>query len=125
MSTGAEIIIFIVALIISVSILIFVLTLIPAINQFKFLMKDMEKTSAELREVAVQAKIMSKRINYDLEKVDMLIDSSYETVEAAKNTFQFLNTYVFQKSSTLFSMIPAIRFGWKIVKKFTRRKNNE
>jgi predicted PurR-regulated permease PerM len=121
MNTAIIVIIFIVALIVSLGFLLLVFTLIPAINQFKSLMKDLEKSSYEVRELAMTLRIMSKKVDQDIDKVEEVLDSAKETVEVAKYTLEFINTNVLQRSISFFALLPAIRLGWNLIKKFRRR----
>ena len=59
MSTPVLIVVFVVALVFSLGFLLLVLTLVPAIQQFKSLLLDMEKTSLEVRDLARELKRVS------------------------------------------------------------------
>ena len=118
MDSTTTIIIFIVALILSIGFLMLVLTLVPAINQLKSLLVDLEKTSREVRDLTTKIKVVSEKVDKDVEKVDALLDASKETVEVVSNSLKFLNKNVLKKSAGLLTFIPAIKFGWKLVKKF-------
>jgi hypothetical protein len=121
MSDATIIIIFIVSLIVAVGFLILVLTMIPAIHQFRFLLKDLEKTSGEVRELAITLKVMSKKIDQDIDKADEVLNSAKETVDAAKYSLEFINTNIFARSFNFFAILPAVKFGWKLIKKLRRR----
>jgi len=112
------VIVFIVALILSVGFLMIVMTLVPAINQFKALLVDLEKTSVRTRELAQELTQVSGKVNNDLDKVDELLDSSKETVETVKHSFKFVNKNILKSSASVLAIIPAIKFGWDLVKKF-------
>jgi len=115
------IIVFLVAVIVSVGFLLVVLTLVPAIQQFKALLKDMEKTSNEVRALALQLRIVSGKIELDIDKVDGILDSTGETVQEAKESLKFINTNLLKRSAGLLALLPAIKFGWNLVKKLKRR----
>ena len=112
------VIVFIVALIVSVGFLLLVLTLVPAINQLKSLLVDLEKTSVQARDLAGELKQVSEKVNTDLEKVDSLLDSSKETVETVKHSFKFINKNLLKSSASLLAILPAIKFGWDLIKRF-------
>lgn len=118
MDSTTTVIIFIVALILSVGFLMLVLTLVPAINQLKSLLVDLEKTSREARDLTAKIKVISEKVDKDVEKVDALLDASKETVEVVSNSLKFIDKNVLKKSAGLLAFIPAIKFGWNLVKKF-------
>ncbi len=122
MNSTAVIIIFIVALIFSVGFLVVVLSLVPALNQLKSLLTDMEKTSSEARDLTVKLQEVSTKVNNDLDKVDAVLDSSKETVEAVKHSFKFVNKNLLKQSAGLLALIPAIKFGWDLIKKYRERR---
>jgi predicted PurR-regulated permease PerM len=117
MNPTTVVIIFIVALIFSIGFLLVILTLVPAINQFKSLIADMEKTSFQVRELSKKLSDLTEKVETDLDKIDSMIDSSKETVEAFSHTFSFLNKNFFKQSAGLLAFIPAIKVGYNLVKK--------
>ncbi len=117
MSTTVLVIIFVVALVFSLGFLLLVITLVPAIQQFKSLMADMEKTSLEVRDLAREAKRLSSIAEDRLEKVDMVLSQSKRTVEHAGDALQFISQNVLRRSVGLLAFLPAIRMGWNLVKK--------
>jgi predicted PurR-regulated permease PerM len=117
MSTPILIIVFVVALVFSLGFLLLVLTLVPAIQQFKALMVDMEKTSTEVRDLAREAKRLSSMAEDRLEKVDMVLTQSKRTVEHAGDALQFISQNVLRRSVGLLAFLPAVKMGWNLVKK--------
>jgi predicted PurR-regulated permease PerM len=117
MSTPVLIIVFVVALIFSLGFLLLVITLIPAIQQFKSLMVDLEKTSIEVRDLAREAKRLSAIAEDRLEKVDMVLAQSRRTVENVGDALHFVNTNLLRRSAGLLAFLPAVRMGWNLVKK--------
>jgi len=117
MSTPVLIIVFVVALVLSLGFLLLVITLIPAIQQFKSLMVDLEKTSVEVRDLAREAKRLSAIAEDRLEKVDMVLSQSRRTVEHAGDALQFISQNVLKRSMGLLAFLPAIKLGWNLVKK--------
>jgi predicted PurR-regulated permease PerM len=117
MSTPVLIVIFVVALIFSLGFLLLVITLIPAIQQFKALMLDMEKTSIEVRDLARAAKRLGEITEDRLEKVDAVIAQSRRTVEHAGEALHFINHSLLRRSAGLLAFLPAFRMGWNLVKK--------
>lgn len=117
MSTTVLVIIFVVALVFSLGFLLLVITLVPAIQQFKSLMADMEKTSLEVRDLAREAKRLSAIAEARLDKVDMVLSQSKRTVEHAGDALQFISQNVLRRSVGLLAFLPAIRMGWNLVKK--------
>ena len=117
MSTPVLIVIFVVALIFSLGFLLLVITLIPAIQQFKSLMVDLEKTSVEVRDLAREAKRLGVLAEDRLEKVDMVLAQSRRTVENVGDVLHFVNTNLLRRSAGLLAFLPAVRMGWNLVKK--------
>ena len=121
MSSTIVVIIFVVALILSVGFLMLVLSLVPTINQLKSLLKDLEKTSAEARDLALQLKSVSGKVDKDIEKFDQILDSTKETVGTVKESFKFLNKNILKQTAGVLGLVSAIRLGWNFVKKLKRR----
>jgi predicted PurR-regulated permease PerM len=117
MNTTVLIIVFVVALVVSLGFLLLVFTLIPAIQQFKSLMLDLEKTSIEVRDLAREAKRLSAMAEDRLEKVDLVLAQSRRTVESAGDALQFISQNVLKRSAGLLAFLPAIKMGWNLVKK--------
>ncbi len=117
MSTTVLIIIFVVALVFSLGFLLLVITLVPAIQQFKALMVDLEKTSLEVRDLAREARRLSSMAEDRLEKVDRVLSQSKRTVEHAGDALQFISQNVLRRSVGLLAFLPAIKMGWNLVKK--------
>ncbi|MBN2400563.1 hypothetical protein EH223_09230 [candidate division KSB1 bacterium] len=117
MNTVVIIIIFVVALVISLSFLLLVLTLIPAIQQFKSLLLDLEKTSIEVRDLARDMKRIGVMTEERLQKVDMVLDQSRRTVENAGDALHFISHNVLRRSAGLLAFLPAMKLGWNLVKK--------
>jgi predicted PurR-regulated permease PerM len=117
MSTPVLVIVFVVALVFSLGFLLLVITLIPAIHQFKSLLVDMEKTSLEVRDLVREAKRLSGIAEDRLEKVDMVLAQSRRAVENAGDTLHFINNNVLRRSAGLLAFLPAVKMGWNLVKK--------
>lgn len=118
MSTTVLIIIFVVALVVSLGFLLLVVTLVPAIQQFKSLMIDLEKTSSEARDLAREAKRLIAVAEDRMDKVDSVLAQSKRTVEHVGDTLSFINHNVLRRSAGLLAFLPAVRMGWNLVKKF-------
>ena len=117
MSIPVLIIVFVVALVFSLGFLLVVITLVPAIQQFKSLLVDMEKTSLEVRDLAREWKRVSAMAEDRLEKVDMVLAQSSRTVENAGDALQFISQNVLKRSVGLLAFLPAIKMGWNLVKR--------
>ncbi len=118
MSAPVLIAIFAVALIVSLGFLLLVLALVPAIQQFKSLMVDLEKTSIEVRDLAREAKRLSAAAEERLEQVDAVISRSRRAVENAGDALHFINHNLLRRSASLLAFLPAAKMGWNLVKKF-------
>lgn len=109
--------IFIVALVFSLGFLLLVFTLIPAIHQLKSLLGDLEKTSMEVRDLARDMKRTNGHVGEELDKLDCIMDTSKQTAEQIGDTFRFVNRNILARSASFLAFIPAIKFGWKLIKK--------
>jgi len=118
MNTAIIIVIFIVALLISVGFLILVLTLVPAINQLKSLLFDLEKTSSEARDLTSKLKVISEKVDEDINKVDSLLNSSKKTIDIASKSANLINKKILKRSAGIFTLFSALKFGWNFAKKF-------
>jgi hypothetical protein len=67
---------------------------------------------------------MGGKVNRDIDKVDKILDSTNETVEVVKQSLKFVNKNVLKQSAGLLALIPAIKFGWNLVKKFKKEEKN-
>ena len=121
MNQTVTVIIFVVALILSVGFLMLVLSLVPTINQLKVLLKDLEKTSSGVRELTANLKSIGGKVEEDIVKVDHILDSTKESLDVVKNALKQVDRSFIKKSAGLLALIPAIRFGWNLVKKLKRR----
>jgi uncharacterized protein YoxC len=117
MSTTVLIIVFVVALVVSLGFLLLVFTLIPAIQQFRSTLLDLEKTSIEVRDLARELKRVSVMAEERLEKVDLVLTQSRRTVENAADAMHFISQNVLRRSAGLLAFLPAIKIGWNLVKK--------
>jgi predicted PurR-regulated permease PerM len=117
MSTPVLIVVFVVALVFSLGFLLLVLTLVPAIQQFKSLLVDMEKTSLEVRDLARELKRVSAMAEDRLEKVDMVLAQSRRTVENAGDALHFISQNVLRRSAGLLAFLPAVKLGWNLIRK--------
>lgn len=117
MSTPVMIVVFVVALVFSLGFLLLVITLVPAIQQFKSLMVDLEKTSIEVRDLTRGAKRLSALAEDRLEQVDTVLAQSRRAVENAGDTLHFINQNVLRRSAGLLAFLPAVKLGWNLVKK--------
>jgi len=117
MSTGLTIVLFIAAVLITSGFLVLLFTIIPAINQLRFLMKDLEKTSEEVRELTINLNELTYKISDKTESVGEILESSKKTLKIVSNTLGFVNKNILKKSSSLIALIPAIKFGWNLINK--------
>jgi predicted PurR-regulated permease PerM len=114
-------VVFILAVILVAGFLLLVVTLVPTIIQLKSLLKDLEKTSSEARELTANLKSISGKVEEDIGKVDHILDSTKESMGVVKHALKLVDKSFIKKSAGLLALIPAIRFGWNFVKKHKRR----
>ncbi|MCK5223067.1 MAG: DUF948 domain-containing protein [Candidatus Aminicenantes bacterium] len=123
MDSVTIVIIFIVALIFSVGFLLVVISLVPALNQLKSLLADLEKTSYEARKLTIKLQDVSEKVDDDLAKINSIIDTTRESVGSVSNSLKFLNKNLLKQSAGFLAFIPALKLGWKFVKKRKGGKN--
>jgi hypothetical protein len=117
MNTAVLVVIFVVALVVSLGFLLLVFSLIPAIQQFRSTLLDLEKTSVEMRDLARQMKKVGAMAEERLEKVDVVLDQSWRTVENAGDILHFIGQNVLRRSAGVLAFLPAIKLGWNLIKK--------
>jgi hypothetical protein len=117
MSTTVLVIVFVVALVFSLGFLLLVFAMIPAIQQLKSTLLDLEKTSGEVRDLARELKRVSVMAEDRLEKVDLVLDQSKRTVESAGEALHFISQNVLRRSAGLLAFLPAVKIGWNLIKK--------
>ncbi len=123
MDSVTIVIIFIVALIFSVGFLLVVISLVPALNQLKSLLSDLEKTSYEARKLTIKLQDVSEKVYDDLAKINSIIDTTRESVSSVSNSLKFLNKNMLKQSAGLLAFFPALKLGWKFMKKRKGGKN--
>jgi hypothetical protein len=111
------IILFIAALVVCSAVAVLVAALVPAINQLRTLLLDLEKTSVEVRDLTRHLKHLSIDMDERLQRVDSVIETSRDTVEEVSSTFRFINENVLRRTAGLLSFLPAVKLGWTLVKK--------
>ncbi len=116
MSPTLTIVIIVAVLLISVGFLLLIFILIPAINQLRFFLHDLEKTSTEVRNLTLKLTDLTEKVGQDAEKVRNILDSSEKIVGNVTRSVKFINTNVFKRAGFL-ALLPAIKLGWKLVKK--------
>lgn len=116
MSPALTIVIIVAVLIIALGFLLLVLILVPAINQLRFFLHDLEKTSTEIRQFTQKISDLTDKVDEDADKVRHILDSSEKVIDNVTRSVKFLNTNIFKRAG-IFAIIPAIKLGWKLVKK--------
>jgi len=116
-------IIYVVVLVFLVAFLMIVMSLIPALNQLKSLLKDLEKTSSEARVLTVRLKSIGDKVDRDLEKVDAIIDSTHATVTTVKESFKAFGQRELKPKAGLLAIIPAVMIAWDLLRRFKKNKN--
>ncbi len=116
--TIIETILFIVGMLFSAGLIMLIFHLVPTIGQLKNTLADLEKTSAEARELVVKLQSVSDKVEEDIGKFDQILDASKETVTMVSDSVKFVNKNMLKKSAGLLAIIPAIKLGWDLVKKF-------
>jgi predicted PurR-regulated permease PerM len=122
MDTATQAIIYVVSLLVTAGFLALVMVLVPAIRELKALFVDLQKTSAEVRDLAVEMKKISANVEGKLDGIDTMLNNSQKIVANAGRAYSLLNNSVLKNAEWL-ALIPAILMGWKAVSKIKRRKD--
>jgi len=91
--------------------------LLPVFLKLRDLMVELQSTATEVRHLAISLQKTSERVNDDLERVDELLNTSRDAVVTVSNTVKKVNGLFVAQSAGLFALLPAIRLGWKLIKK--------
>jgi hypothetical protein len=124
MEPATQVIIFIVAVLISAGFLALVIVLVPAIRELTKLFVDLQKTSEEARELVIEARKISQNVEGKLEGVDSIITNAQKISSSVGKAATLLNNPLIKQFEWLAALIPAILLGWKAVSKM-RGKNKE
>jgi hypothetical protein len=124
MEPATQVIIFIVALLISAGFLALVIVLVPTIREVKNLLVDLEKTSAEARELIIEARKISENVEGKLEGFDGIITNAQKITSSVGRAASILNNPIIKQFEWLAALIPAVLLGYKAVAKM-RGKNKE
>ncbi len=117
MSSASTVLIFIVSLIFSVGFLLIVFSIVPTLNQLRSLLKDLEKTSTEARDLVKNINDISEKVGTDLEKINSMVDSTKDTFDTISDSVSFFKKNIFKQSAGMLAFIPAMKMGWKFIKK--------
>jgi len=122
METATQIVIYIVAILISSGFLTLVIVLVPAIRELKDLLADLQKTSTEVRGLVEEIQKISSDVEGKLTGFNSMLSSSQKIATNVSGALRLLNTAAFRNLEWL-ALIPAVLWGWKAVSKIKRRKN--
>ncbi len=99
--------------------------LLPAISQLKKTLADLELTSAEVRLLAQELKKTAADLQLKLQMADQILVKGKKVVEGAGEISGFIQKNIIHKSVGLLAFLPAVKFGWKLIKKIKGGKENE
>ncbi len=118
MNTATQILIFIGAGVVTAVLVLITVSVLSTLNQLRSLMTDLEKTSVETRELTLKLHEVTEKVNRDVDKVDGILEASKETVTLVTNSAKLINKSFLTKSAGFLTILPAIKMGWNLVKKF-------
>lgn len=122
MDTAAHVIIYVVSLLVTAGFLALVMVLVPALRELKALFIDLQKTSAEVRDLTVEMKKISANVEGKLDGIDAMLANSRKIATNVGRAYSLLNDSVLKNAEWL-ALIPAILMGWKAVSTMKRRKD--
>ncbi|MCU0287898.1 MAG: hypothetical protein MUF15_16095 [Acidobacteria bacterium] len=117
MNTITSILVYAALLVFTVGFLMIVLSVVPAINQLRVIMRDLEKSIGQINALTARLNNISAKVEVELDKIDLIIDSSKATVETISDSLRYVNINILKRTSGILAFIPAVKFGWKLVKK--------
>jgi len=103
--------------------LVLVFSLLPLIHSLTRASKEIEKTVSESRDTIQKIDDITERIDKELDSVDDIIINSLKTLKSITNTLNIVNKHILKPSFKIFSLIPAVKFGWDFVAK--RKKSSK
>ncbi|MBN2079229.1 MAG: hypothetical protein JW838_09705 [Spirochaetes bacterium] len=115
MDAATQIIIFIVALIISAGFLAIIIVLVPAIRDLRALLVDLRKTSEEVRELAVETRKISVNVEGKLEGIDGFVANTRKVSSLVGRAASKMENPAFRHLEWLAALVPALLLGWKAV----------
>ena len=113
MDAATQIIIFIVALIISAGFLAIIIVLVPAIRDLRALLVDLRKTSEEVRGLAVEAQKISANVEGKLEGIDGIVANTRKISSLVGRAASKMENPAFRHLEWLAALVPALLLGWK------------
>lgn len=125
MEPATQVIIFIVALLFSAGFLALVIALIPALRELKNLFIDLQKTSAEARELVIETRMITANVEGKLEGIDGIMANAQKISSSVGKAAALLNNPAFKQFEWLAALIPAVLLGWKAIGKLRGRKKEE
>ncbi len=125
MEPATQVILFIVALLFSAGFLALIITLIPALRELKNLFVDLQKTSAEARELMIEARKISENVEGKLEGIDGLMVNARKLTSSVGKATALLNNPAVKQFEWLIALIPAVLLGWKAVGMMRGRNKEE
>lgn len=115
MDAATQIIIFIVALIISAGFLAIIIVLVPAIRDLRALLVDLRKTSEEVRELALETRKISVNVEGKLEGIDGFVANTRKVSSLVGRAASKMENPAFRHLEWLAALVPALLLGWKAV----------
>lgn len=125
MEPATQVIIFIVALLISAGFLALVITLIPALRELNKLIIDLQKTSAEARELVIEARKISENVEGKLNGFNGIMANAQKLTTSVGKATALLNNPAIKQYQWLLALIPAVLMGWKAVGMIRGKKKEE
>lgn len=122
MEVATQIIIFIVAILISAGFLTLVIVLVPAIRELKELLIDLQKTSTEARGLIEEIQKIRSDVEGKLTGFNSMLSNSQKIASNVGNALKTFNTTGFKNLEWL-ALIPALLLGWKAISGLKRRKH--
>lgn len=113
-------IVFIVGLVFSAGFLALVFTLLPAIQQLRRVLIELESTTVEIRNLSAEFRQLAEKADAKVNEIDEIMAVTKRTMAGAGQALSFVNHNVLKRSAGLLAFLPALRLGWKMVKKMQK-----
>ncbi len=94
--------------------------------QLKKTAKEGEKTLVEIRTLVQMLKQTDYKVNTKIDDIGELVGTTKKTLVRIADLSWFLSAKIFKPSSKYWPFIyPAIRLGWRLIKKRKEKKNGK
>jgi len=115
MTLAIQIAILIAIVIFSAGFIVLAISIVSTLNRLKVLFVKVEKMSSEITGLTEEIKKISMNVEDKLNRIDAVMESSKKAVKVVREIAAFASNSVLSKATGILALLPAIKFGWKLV----------